>query len=145
MAGGQQHDLTAALAVCLNLPALPLLALQTLGQPFNASASQLAAAGIGPQELGQALAGLRGQVRLLSSRDHIRALTAGMYVVWTAEQEMGHGQVRIALAASRSRWFTGSNKCEGGLVGRKFVKWVHFRHCCRCHCEQHWRGLLCFA
>lgn len=72
------------------------VALKTLGQPFNASAATLASAGIGVQELGEALRRLRAQVRLFSSRDHIRALVAGK------EATVGLGPCSLHETHSRS-------------------------------------------
>uniref|UniRef100_A0A7S0RPJ7 Uncharacterized protein n=1 Tax=Chlamydomonas leiostraca TaxID=1034604 RepID=A0A7S0RPJ7_9CHLO len=64
------------------------IALKTLGFGFNATARQLAAGGVGVQELAGALRALRKQVKLFSARDHVRALSAGdvwAVVGWSQE------------------------------------------------------------
>ncbi|KAG1669301.1 hypothetical protein FOA52_014862 [Chlamydomonas sp. UWO 241] len=53
------------------------VALKTLRLSANAGEAELAAAGLSADDLAAAVGRLRGQALLFSSRDHIRALTAG--------------------------------------------------------------------
>ncbi|KAL6747850.1 hypothetical protein V8C86DRAFT_2896496 [Haematococcus lacustris] len=87
------------------------VALKLLGLGWNSSAAQVAAAGVGVQALAASCRALRGQVKLLSSRDHVRALVAGdvlAVVGWSQDlitlAERTNGVQALVPASGTALW-----------------------------------------
>ncbi|KAJ9529617.1 hypothetical protein QJQ45_014377, partial [Haematococcus lacustris] len=87
------------------------VALKLLGLGWNSSAAQVAAAGMGVQALAASCRALRGQVKLLSSRDHVRALVAGdvlAVVGWSQDlitlAERTNGVQALVPASGTALW-----------------------------------------